>query len=105
MIDVKTKFVSVVVFTVEPEDVPGFAREASLALQRTAPIHSGFVEGIVMANDQRTQVLVISQWASRHDWSIAQWDEDIGHTLSDLVEGASKFDVHGYEPITVVRGR
>lgn len=103
MIDVRTKFVSVLVFTVNPDDLAGFAREATLAVQRRAPLFHGFVEGIVMANEDGTQMLIVSQWQSRGDWSAAQWDEELGRTLSDLVVGASSFDIHSYEPLTVVR--
>jgi hypothetical protein len=102
MIDVKAKFVSVLLFRIEPEDLPGFAREATLSLERKAPLHQGFVEGIIMMNEQKTEVLIVSQWESRHDWSAAQWDDDLGRTMSDLVQGASSFEIRSYEPISVV---
>jgi hypothetical protein len=103
MIDVKTKFVSVLVFTIEPDDLPEFAHEATLAVQRKAPTRRGFVEGIVMANESKTEALIVTQWESKHDWIEAQWDEDIGRTVAVLVEGTKSFDVRSFEPITIVR--
>jgi hypothetical protein len=103
MIDVKTKFVSVLIFTIEPDDLPAFAREASLAVQRQAPMHQGFVECIVMANEPKTEVLIVTQWESRHDWSVAQWDEDVGRTITNWVESGKGFDVRSYQPIAIVR--
>lgn len=103
MIDVKTKFVSVVILTIESGDLPSFSREATLAVQRRAPLHHGFIEGVVMTNEERTELLIVSQWETRDDWAAAQWDADIGRTIGDLAENASAFRFRSYEPITVVR--
>jgi hypothetical protein len=103
MIEVRTKFVSVSIFTIEPEDLPVFAREASLTLERRGPLHRGFVESIIMASERKNEVLIVTQWESRHDWSVSQWDEDLGRTMGDLVESAKTFDFHSYEPIAIVR--
>lgn len=103
MIDVKTKFISVLFFRVEPSDLPGVAREASLVMQRKGGALRGFLEGVVMANEAKTELLLVSQWESRHAWSAAQWDQDVGRTMGDLVESAKSFELRTYEPITIVR--
>ena len=103
MIDMKTKFICVLVFDISPDDMPGAAREATLAVQRQDPVIPGFIEGIVMASEDKKQLLVVTQWDSKESWAGSRWNEDIERALSDIVESASTFQVRTYEPITVVR--
>jgi heme-degrading monooxygenase HmoA len=102
MIDVKTKFITVDIFTLEPTDFPEFAREATLCMQRQAPSRPGFIEGIVMADESQRQALIVTQWESRSSWVGSEWDEEIGQTVANLVKGAKAFDFRAYEPITIV---
>ena len=99
----KVHFVSVLSFIIKPEDFPGLSREATLLAQRRGPTIHGLVEAIVLGNEEKTQLLMVSQWASRQSWSAAQWDEDIGRSLSDLVESAESFEVRSFEPVAIVR--
>lgn len=103
MIDVKTKWVAVATFTISPDQISSFSREASLAMQRNAPLLRGFLEGIVMTNDVHTQLFIISHWDSKEAWSESQWDEHLAQILAGLVEASKGFEFHAYEPITVVR--
>jgi heme-degrading monooxygenase HmoA len=103
MIDVKAKFVSVIVFRVKPGDLPGLAREMQLVVERKVPLLQGFDSTVLLASEDKTQLLVVSLWESRHAWSGAAWDEEIGRAMADAVETAQSFEVHNYEPITVVR--
>jgi heme-degrading monooxygenase HmoA len=103
MIDMKTKFVAVLVFDISPDDMSGAAREATLVIQRREPLLHGFIEGIVMASEDRKQLLVVTQWESRESWAHSRWNEDVERALSDIIESATTFQVHTYEPITVVR--
>ena len=103
MIELKTKFITVQIFSLEPTDLPEFAREATLVMQGKASMRSGFVEGIVMVDESQRQALVVTQWESLHDWVTAEWDADIGRTLGDMVEGTKGFEFRSYEPITIVR--
>jgi heme-degrading monooxygenase HmoA len=103
MIDIKTKFISVLIFRVSPDDLPEFARESSIVMQRRVPLISGFVEGAVMANEEKTECLIVTQWHSRDAWGAAQWNESMESALANLVESARAWEVHTYEPITVVR--
>ena len=98
----KTKFVSVLIFTTKPDDLPVFERESKLVLERMTPLLDGFIEGVVMANEQKTEVLIVSYWESRHAWSAAQWDRDVGRAMGDFVGSAENFDVRTYEPILIV---
>ena len=47
------KFVSVLVFRLDPQDLPGVAREVQLAAERKGPLLNGFIESVVMANDEK----------------------------------------------------
>jgi heme-degrading monooxygenase HmoA len=103
MIDVKAKFVAVVIFQVNPGDLPGMAREVQRTVDRKLPTLNGFIGSVVMSNEEKTQLLVVSLWESRDAWSLAQWDQEIGRTVTDEVETAKSFEVRTYEPITIVR--
>ena len=104
MIDVKAKFVSVLVFRLDPEDLPGVAREVQLVTERKGPLINGLIEAVVMANDEKTQLVLVGLWESKQAWGAAQWDQDVGRAVTDAVETASSFEAHTYEPIAVVRG-
>lgn len=103
MIDIQTKWVSVLVFDVDRHDMQGFARQAELVMRRRIPLMRGFVEGIVMADEDKTRMLIVSQWDSKDAWAASQWDEGIARALGDLVENANSFEFQGYEPITIIR--
>ncbi len=103
MVDVKTKYVSVVIFNIVPQDIDALSSELALLMQRKGPLVPGLVESIVLTNETKTQLLSVSQWESRHAWSAAVWDEDLGRMLTDLVEGATSFETRAYEPVTIVR--
>lgn len=104
MIDINAKFVTVLIFQCDPGNLPAIADEAQLTIERKAPMIGGHIETILMANEEKTQLLVVSLWESRHAWSAAQWDQDVGRMITDTVEATISFEVRTYEPITVVRG-
>lgn len=103
MIHLETKWISVIIFTIEPHEIGGFSREAEIMMQRRIPLLRGFVEGIVMTDPSRTRVLIVTQWDSKDAWAAAQWDEAVGRAVTDFVENAKGAEFQGYEPITVVR--
>ncbi len=86
VIDLKTKWISALSFTVSPDDQPQLAHEAALVMQRIVPVRTGFIQGVVMANEPRTQLIIVSQWESREAWAAARWDEGIASAISRLVE-------------------
>src|SRR5579862_4830864 len=103
MIDVKAKFVAVNTYGIDPSDLSGMVREVRLIAERRAPLMSGFLESVIMANQEHTRLVIVSLWESQHAWSAAQWDQEVGRVVSDMAESAQSFDVHTYEPISVVR--
>ena len=103
MSDIKAKFVSVVRFGLDPNDLAGIAQEVQLIVERRNPLIEGFFESVVMANAEKTQLLVASLWESREAWAEANWDQDIGQVISDIVKSTKSFEVRTYEAIAVVR--
>lgn len=103
MLEAKVRFVSVLIFSVRPEDFDGISREAATLVKRKGPAIRGLVESIVLTNQDKTQMLLVSQWTNRESWRSAQWDDDMGRTLTSFIESATAFEVHSYEPIAIVR--
>ena len=103
MIELKAKFVSVTIFRLDPQDYPGVARELQIVVERKAPLMNGFIQSVIMANDEKTQLLLVTLWESKQAWGAAQWDQDIGRAMTDAVETAVAFELHTYEPVAVVR--
>ena len=103
MIDVATKFVTVQIYQLDPGDLPGVARVAKLVAEERAPTINGFIQCVIMANEQKTQMLIVSLWESREAWSAAQWDDELGRVVAEEVETSTAFDFKTYEPITIVR--
>jgi len=103
MSDLKVQYVSVLTFNLEPNDFAGLSREAVSLLQRKGTAINGLVESIVLGNESKTQMLIVSQWSTRDSWSAAQWDEDVARALAVMVESALSFEVHSFEPVAVVR--
>ena len=103
MIDLKTKWICITVFTASGDTLRELSHEASLLMERKSPLLSGFIEGIVMTNETHTELLIVTQWESREAWSTHQWDEDVSRSLGEFAQAALKFEFHAYEPITIVR--
>jgi hypothetical protein len=98
---------SVLIVTVADQDFAAASREVKVVLQvvlqRKGPIISGLIESTILGNDAKNQIWILSQWASRHSWASAQWDEDVGRTIADLVENAVSFHVETFEAISIFR--
>ena len=82
MIDAKTKFVAVHSYGINPDDLSGMAHEMQLLAERRAPLMNGFIECVIMANQERTQLVIVSLWESQHAWGAAQWDQEIGRVVA-----------------------
>jgi hypothetical protein len=103
MLEAGVRYVSVLILNVEAEDFDAMTREASMLIRRKGASLDGLVECIVLGSEDKKQILVVAQWATRDSWSAAQWDEDIGLLMADIFEAATSVEVHAYEPITIVR--
>lgn len=105
MMDAKATFISTLIFTVDPNDLVRFADEATQLVRKKSSAAPGFIESVVMADETKTQVLVVTQWESRHAWAQVHWDQEVGNAIAALVESATSFDVRSYDPIAVIRPR
>jgi hypothetical protein len=56
-----------------------------------------------MVNEEKTRMLIVTQWESREAWVCAEWNEAVSQSLADLIESAKGFEYFSYEPIAVVR--
>jgi hypothetical protein len=102
-IDDSARFVSVVSFNLASGDVSAMAREVQHAVERRAPHIEGFKGCMVMVNGEKPHLLVVSIWESAHAWGAAQYDQEVGRVVSNVVETAASYDVQTYETVTVVR--
>jgi heme-degrading monooxygenase HmoA len=102
-IDDKARFVSVLSFTLGSGDVSKATRELRNAIDQRVPTQAGFIGSVVMLNAEERRLLVVSIWESEHAWSEAQYDQEIGRTLTDVIEAAGSYEIETYETATVVR--
>lgn len=102
-IDDTTKFVCIQSFILKPGDMPAMVHKVQHAVERLDPSRKDFVGSIVMVDAEKARLLVASIWESGHAWSSAQYDQEIGNVLSDVVEAATSHDIETYETVTVVR--
>lgn len=93
------RIVAVVTFKVMPEEFARVSSEAGTTVRNALPKVPGFVEGMVLANEGSTKVNVVSKWTSRQNWAVAQWDEDIERTITDLFKDTASYDLEMYFPL------
>lgn len=103
MIELNAKFVTALIFQINPGDLPSMANELQRTVKRKIAALKGYIASIVMCNEDKTQLLLVSLWDSRDAWSLAQWDQEVGRTITDSVETAKSYELLTFEPITIVR--
>lgn len=89
----KERIVAVVTFQVKNADFDAISRDASLVMQRRLPSLAGFIEGSLLTNKSKTQILSITEWESGHSWAAAQWDQDVARVVAELSEGTASYDI------------
>lgn len=103
MIDLQTRFVAVSVFTVAGQKLAGLIDTAQKSMQREVASLEGFREGVVMTDEDQSQVLVVTQWDSKNAWIRAEWEPRIGSAVSAFAEDATAFNVRTFVPAIIVR--
>ena len=103
MIDLSTKFIAVSVYTVTAENLAALETSARSTIEHDAAVLNGFRQGIVMTNEEQTQVLIVTLWDSKQAWVSAEWEPRIGQAVAVFVTGATAYDVRTYVPVIVVR--
>lgn len=56
----------------------------------------GFIEGEIFQSDDRSRILIVTEWVSQHDWSMSQWDRAVSDNLVCIVQTASAVDSRTY---------
>src|SRR5690348_2940691 len=102
-IDETARFVCVLSFDLSSGNLSTLTREVRRAAEQQAPKKQGFIGCIVMANEEKPQLLVVSVWDSGHAWSAAQYHQEIGRVVSDVVEAAKSYEIQTYETVSLVR--
>lgn len=103
MVDIRAKFIAVSVYTVATENLASFEASARSTIEHDTLVMRGFCEGIVMTNEEQTQVLIVTLWDSKQSWVGAQWEPRIGNAVAEFVTGATAYDVRTFVPVIVVR--
>jgi heme-degrading monooxygenase HmoA len=102
MVDMRARFVAVSIFTVAPQNLSALEASARSTIEQDVPGLHGFCEGIVMTNEEQTQVLIVTQWDSKSSWINAEWEPRIQNAVAAFVTNATGYDVHTFVPVTVV---
>ena len=80
--------VSVLLLNVEKEENVHLVEQAASLMKRKGDL-LGFIGGEIFNSEDRTRVLIITEWSSRHDWSMSQWDSEVSENLVSIVHTAS----------------
>jgi hypothetical protein len=87
--------VSVLLLNVEKEENAHLVEQAASLMKRKGDL-LGFIGGEIFNSEDRTRVLIITEWSSRHDWSMSQWDSEVSENLVSIVHTASAIDSRTY---------
>lgn len=103
MIDMHTNFVAASTYAVASEKLSASEDAARTAMEQRVHRVAGFRGGIVMTDEERTEVVIVTLWDSKESWVRAQWEPTIGDAVAEFVQGARAYDVRTFIPVTVVR--
>jgi heme-degrading monooxygenase HmoA len=83
------------VISVAQSDSEKLIQAATSLMNHKADLQ-GFIEGEIFRSDDGSRVLIVTEWASQHDWSMSQWDEAVSNNLVSIVQTASAVDARTY---------
>ena len=89
------RLVSVLLLNVEEKESAHLVEQAASLLKRKGDL-AGFIGGEIFQSEDRTRVLIITDWASRHHWSMSQWDSEVSEQLVSIVQTAGAIDSRTY---------
>lgn len=93
--DSGSHLVSVLLLNVEENESAHLVEQAMSLMKRKGDL-PGFVGGDIFQSEDRTRVLIITEWSTRHDWSMSQWDSEVSENLVSIVGTASAIDSRTY---------
>jgi len=88
--------VAVVTFNITPVEFERVSSEAGITLKRRLPAIPGFVEGMVLVNEDTTQIRIVTEWESKENWALAELDETIQRTVTDLFQDTGSYRLETY---------
>jgi heme-degrading monooxygenase HmoA len=89
----ETQIVSVVTYDVTPQNIEAVLRHAKQLLEDTGSTLPGFIQGLLLTTDDRTQIILMAHWESRGAWARAEWNEQISRGVAELYEETASFTV------------
>jgi len=87
--------VSVLVLEVSPGESARLVSEAASLMRRKTKLE-GFVEGEIFQSDDRTRVLIATEWQSNEAWSRSQWDREVGNAVVAIFTTATAVESRTY---------
>ena len=87
---------SVIRFDVNPENVNALSAKAEDLLENKARFLAGFIEGQVLLDESKTQIVTVTQFESPDAWAQAQWREEIARAVVELFEATHSYDLKHY---------
>lgn len=87
--------VSVLLLNVEENQTAHLVELAASLMKRKGDLE-GFIGGEIFQSEGGTRVLIITEWTSRHHWSMSQWDSEVSENLVSIVQTASAIDSRTY---------
>jgi hypothetical protein len=87
--------VSVLLISVAENDNAHLVQEATSLMNHKGDL-PGFVEGEIFQSEDRSRILIVTEWASQHDWSMSQWNSEVSDNLVSIVQTASAVDSRTY---------
>ena len=101
----QTQVVSVVTYDVTPQNIEPVIRHARQLLEETGSTLPGFIEGVLLTTEDRTQIILMAHWESRDAWARAEWNEQISRGITELYEETASFTIKLFHEVAQVTGR
>lgn len=64
----------------------------------------GFIEGRIVIDESRAQVIVFTEWDSRETWAQAEWDERISRGVAELYKQTASYHIRLLFPVAKAKG-
>lgn len=87
--------ISVLLLNVEEKESALLVEQSASLMKRKGDL-PGFIGGEIFQSEDRTRVLIITEWISRHHWSMSQWDSEVSENLVSIVQTAGAIDSRTY---------
>ena len=97
--DTENYVVSVVTIEVTHSTFSTVAGQLAMMLAHRLPTIPGFIEGALLTNEAKTQIVLVNKWQSTHSWATAQWDSEVGGTVVDIYQETRSYALGLFVPL------